>query len=169
MVKIFFISVILFVGCVFSQNYDYAEKMEYFKTTNLGEDKLTLIDSTATHPYENIKKEITYNIDANKEIKKIFNTQGQLVEDLVFINSKLSSGIEYFINPSFPFLKSPRSFYMKTIDHKEVNYENIKSNTGLIEYLPQSKIAVIRVRMYINNTQEFYILNTAQGRKIYYF
>ena len=150
-----FFSVVFFsVGFVCAQHYDYGQQVQYFKTPNLVLDTIIFRDSTHSQYSNSVTKEIIYSVNANKTIKKTFNHHGNLIEELVFLNKELVSGIEYFINPTFPFLKSPRSFVMRTIEHNEVSYENIKSNIGLIEYVPQSKIAILRLRIYTNNKRK---------------
>ena len=167
--KLFFSLAFFLVGFVFAQHYDYGQGMEYFTPPNLEIDTIIFRDSTELQYSNTVTKEIIYSVNTNKTIKKTFNRHGNLIEELVFLNKELIAGIEYFSNPIFPFLKSPRSFVIRTIEHNELNYENIKSNAGLIEYLPQSKKAIFRLRIYTNNKQEFYILNTNRGDKIYYF
>ena len=144
-----------FQGVVFSQHYDTG-----FKTQYVGIEKENAVNGKL--------KEWVLTINAEKKIKKIFNTDGSLREDLVFINDVMTSGIEYFENESFPFLKSPRKFQVKEIEKNIINYENVKFSESLIKYLPQVKRGVFKVRVYSNQGKAFYILKIGGENKLYF-
>ena len=91
-----------------------------------------------------------------------------MIEELVFVDNILVSGIEYFTNPKFPFLKTPRSFIVKTIEQEVANYHNMQFTASLVKYLPELKRAVFNVRLYTSKNNNFYILNLGHGSKIYY-
>jgi len=111
---------------------------------------------------------VEFQLNSNKVIKKVFNQNQELVEELVFIDQILISGVEYFINKEFPFLDTPRNFIIKELEHVVSDYKNIKFSPSLIKYLPNFQKGVFRVRLYTLNDQTFYILNTGFGNKIYF-
>ena len=113
-------------------------------------------------------KEIIYTLSSNKKLKKIFNKEGHLVEELVFINGKLSVGIEYYIHTKYPFLDVPRSFKIENIERIISNYENIKLTSSLIKYMPKLKKAIFQVRVYQHKDSEFYILKSNKGEELYF-
>ena len=140
---------------MFSQHYDIGYPEQYIDIQILKED--------STHV-----KEIIYTISDQKKVKKVFNSEGSIIEELVFIDDTLTSGIEYFSHHKFPFLETPRIFEMKNIERNEINYQNIKLTSSLIQYMPNSKKAIFRVRVYQNNKSKFYILKLNHSEKLYY-
>ena len=87
---------------------------------------------------------------------------------MVFINGVMTSGVEYFENETFPFLKSPRKFQVKEIEKNIINYENVKFSESLIKYLPQFKRGVFKVRVYSNQGKTFYVLKIGGEDKLYF-
>ena len=81
-------------------------------------------------------------------------------EELVFINGKLSAGIEYYTHTKYPFLEIPRSFEIQNIERIISNYENIKFTSSLIKYMPKLKKATFKLRVYKHKDSEFYILKS---------
>ena len=154
--KIILGAVLLLCQGVFSQHYDFGYSTEY-KTIISGE-----LDST------NLKI-IEFVLSDNKKIKRIFNQKDKLLEELVFINDSLVSGVEYFRHPTFSFLDNPRTFQIQEVEKELANYQNIKFTASLIKYLPKLKKGIFKVRVYhSNNNTSFYILETSQGSKIYF-
>lgn len=148
--------VLLFVSKFsFSQNYDIGYNTPYITINN------TKLDT-------NQFKETIYTLSDNKEVKKIFNNDGALIEELVFIDGELSAGIEYFTHYKFNFLGIPRHFEVQTVEREISNYENIKFSSSLIQYMPKSKKAVFRVRVYTHDESEFYILKLNRVEKLYF-
>ncbi|MAQ31787.1 MAG: hypothetical protein CMD26_03530 [Flavobacteriales bacterium] len=156
MIRIVTCSIVLLFQIVFSQHYDIGYNTHYKQIVEIQLDDKNF-------------KAVDFIIDDNKKVTKIFNLQNTIIEELVFVDDILVSGVEYFTNPKFPFLKTPRSFIMQTIEQEVANYYNIQFTSSLIKYLPKLKKAVFNVRLY-NSTKNnnFYILNTGHGSKIYY-
>lgn len=152
------INVIIFFLCstaVYSQHYDIGHNTNYFGIHNIDSSKYRVIKTV-------------FNVDPEKEIKRIFNNDGALMEELVFVDGKLSSGIEYFIHPHFPFLEIPRSFQIEDVTHRFSNYKNMNTTSSLVKYQMQYEGDVITVRVYNNQIQDFYIIDTDQGYKLYF-
>ena len=150
--------IIVFILCpifLFSQHYDIGYPENYTAIHEFIDDSTQI-------------KKITYTINDRKKIKKIFNSDGRIIEELVFIDDELSSGIEYFTYLQFQFLEKPRTFEMQNIERNVINYENIKMSSSLIQYMPKSKKAIFRVRVYKNNKSEFYILKLNGSEALYY-
>ena len=156
-----------------SQHYDIGYNTEYQKIM------VPYMESQV----DNTKfKIIDFIINDKKKIKKIFNKcagctdeftcnfpNHKILEELVFIDNVLVSGIEYFIHPKFPFLSIPRHFQIQEIEREVANYQNIKFTASLIKYLPKMQKGIFKVRVYQETDQKsFYILETAQGSKIYF-
>ena len=140
---------------IFSQHYDIGYPEQYVDIQEFNDDSTQIT-------------EITYTIDSKKKVKKIFNSDGKIIEELVFIDDKLSSGIEHFTYLKFQFLETPRTFEMQNIERNVINYENIKLSSSLIQYMPKSKKAIFRVRVYKNNNSDFYILKLNDSEELYY-
>ncbi len=150
--------VLLFICCSqvgFSQYYDVGYSTNY----------LGIYEFKSSE--KNFKEKIL-KIDPIKTIKRVFDADGILVEELIFINGELVSGVEYFINPSFPFLKVPRDFKMEHIRHKISRYSKIKFTSSLTSYIPKDEEHLFRVRVYNNKGQDFFILNKFETPKLYY-
>ena len=145
----------LLLNFVFAQHYDFGYNTNYQHIEEVKVDNNTF-------------KEVAYTISANKKIKKIFNAHDILLEELVFIDDQLCSGIEYFIHAKFPFLKSPRSFKIETIERDLSNYENVKFSSSLVKYMPKLKKATFKVRVYKHNKSEFYLLDTNTRQELYF-
>ena len=139
----------------FSQYYDVGYNTDYFSIQNLN-----FSDTTSSFQ--------EFRLSLDKNVKKVFNKEYQLLEDLVFINQILVSGVEYFVNLEFPFLDIPRNFEIKEVEHDILNYENVQFSESLVKYLPKFNKAVFRVRLYVHNEKHFYILNTGLGNKMYF-
>tara|TARA_B100000427_G_scaffold101291_1_gene83530 strand:- start:1297 stop:1779 length:483 start_codon:yes stop_codon:yes gene_type:complete len=146
---------ILFPNFLFSQHYDIGYPENYIAIHEFIDDS-------------NQTKEITYIINDHKKVTKVFNSDGRIIEDLVFIDGELTSGTEYFTYLQFQFLETPRTFEMQNIERSVINYENIKLSSSLIQYMPKSKKAIFRVRVYQNNKSEFYILKLNGSEELYY-
>tara|TARA_B000000565_G_C23534990_1_gene281290 strand:- start:35 stop:508 length:474 start_codon:yes stop_codon:yes gene_type:complete len=155
MIRIVTCSTVLLFQIVFSQHYDIGYNTDYKQIVEIQLDNKNF-------------KAVDFIIDDNKKVTKIFNLQNTMIEELVFVDNILVSGIEYFTNPKFPFLKTPRSFIMKTIEQEVANYHNIQFTASLVKYLPKLKKAVFNVRLYTSKNNNFYILNIGHGSKIYY-
>ena len=78
----------------------------------------------------------------------------------MFIDDVLVSGIEYFINPQFPFLKIPRSFQIQEVELEIANYQNIKFTASLIKYLPKMKKAIFKLRVYTDTDSRGFFMRT---------
>ena len=158
MIRTFIIYSVFLLSCQFtlSQHYDIGYNTEYNTIREIN------LDSTNY-------KTIEFSIDNNKKIKKLFTHDQNIIEELVFIDDVLVSGIEYFINPQFPFLKTPRSFQIQEVEREIANYQNIKFTASLIKYLPKMKKGIFKLRVYTDtDSTNFYILETNQGEKIYF-
>ena len=157
MVK-FFNIIILFFFYTFAsaQYYDVGYNTNYFDISNLDSSKYRIIKTV-------------FDVDPRKETKRIFNDNGKLMEELVFVNSALVSGIEYFTHPYFPFLQVPRSFKVEEVTHRVLDYENINASSSLVKYMIKDTLSeIINVRIYNNQIQDFYILGTSQGYNLYF-
>ena len=106
---------------LFSQHYDIGYPENYTAIHEFIDDSTQI-------------KEIIYTINDHKKVKKVFNSDGRIIEDLVFIDDKLTSGTEYFTYLKFQFLETPRTFEMQNIERSVINYENIKLSSSLIQY-----------------------------------
>ena len=147
--------VILLSQFTYAQHYDIGYNTDY----------KTIQES----PLDTTKfKETIYTISSNKKLKKIFNRDGKLIEELVFINGKLSAGIEYYTHTKYPFLEIPRSFEIQNIERIISNYENIKFTSSLIKYMPKLKKATFKLRVYKHKDSEFYILKSSKGEELYF-
>jgi hypothetical protein len=107
------------------------------------------------------------DLEPKKELKRVFNNEGELMEELVFIDGELVSGIEYFINSDFPFLQVPRSFKIEQLIHVFTDYKNTYTSSSLVKYERDTQSDWITVRLYNNQIQDFYILNTTTP-KLYF-
>ena len=106
------IIIFFFYTCAHAQYYDVGHNTNYFNISNLDSSKYRIIKTV-------------FNVDPSKETKRVFNANGKLMEELVFVNSVLVSGIEYFTHPYFSFLPIPRHFKIEEVKHKFSDYENI--------------------------------------------
>ena len=138
----------------FPQYYDIGYSPDYFGIYNLDSSKYRIIKTVL-------------DLEPKKELKRVFNNDGKLMEELVFIDGKLVSGIEYFINPDFPFLQVPRSFKIEQIAHVFKDYKNINTTSSLVQYERENYQDLVTVRLYNNQIQDFYILNTT-APKLYF-
>jgi len=143
-VTIFFF---LFSTYAFSQYYDIGYSPDYFGIYNLDSSKYRIIKTVL-------------DLEPTKELKRVFNNDGELMEELVFVDGDLVSGIEYFINSDFPFLQVPRSFKIEQITHVFKDYKNTHTSSSLVKYERDNQSDWITVRLYNNQIQDFYILNT---------
>ena len=141
-----------FSTCAFSQHYDIGYNTNYFSICNLNASKYRIINTAL-------------NLNPHKTIKRVFNDNGELMEELIFINGKLVSGIEYFINSKFPFLKVPRSFKVEdlTINHNMSKYYYKQITSSLVKYLPESKEIALTQRIYNQDGKDFYIMDITDG------
>ena len=149
---------ILLLFCTYSygQYYDVGHNTHYFNIANLDSSKYRIIKTV-------------FDADPLKETKRIFNYDGELMEELVYLNSTLISGIEYFIHPNFPFLQVPRIFKVEEVIHKSLDYENTNISSSLVKYdVRDTAPKIMTVRVYNNNIQDFYILNGDKGYSIYF-
>tara|TARA_Y100001968_G_C19384718_1_gene732257 strand:- start:1154 stop:1636 length:483 start_codon:yes stop_codon:yes gene_type:complete len=145
----------LLLNFAFSQHYDIGYNTDYQYIKEIESNNIT-------------KKEILYIINDNKKIKKIFDEKDVLLEELVFVDNQLVSGIEYFTHFKFPFLKKPRSFKIEYIERTVSNYENIKFSSSLVKYMPKLKTATFKTRVYQHNTSEFYLLHINRKYELYF-
>jgi len=100
-------------------------------------------------------------VEPKKKIKKVFSENGELLEELVFLNGILVGGIEYFVHSEFPFLDIPRRFHVEDITHNLATYKNMDITSSTVRYAPEFQNTILKVRVYNNDLQSFYILNTA--------
>mgnify|MGYP001169133681 CR=1 FL=1 len=150
------IIIFFFYTCAHAQYYDVGYNTNYFNISNLDSSKYRIIKTV-------------FNVDPSKETKRVFNANGELMEELVFVNSVLVSGIEYFTHPYFSFLSIPRHFKIEEVKHKFSDYENINTSSSLVKYMIRDTLSEsINVRMYNNQIQDFYILDGPQGYNLYF-
>ena len=144
--------------CAFSQYYDTGYNTNYFGIYNLNASKYRIIKTAL-------------NLNPHKKIKRVFNDNGELIEELIFINEKLVSGIEYFVNSKFPFLKVPRSFKVEKviINHNMSKYYCTQITSSLTKYLPESQEISLKRRIYNQEGQDFYIIDITAGFSKLYF
>ena len=145
----------LLLNFVIAQHYDIGHNTNYQHINEVAVNNTTF-------------KEVVYVISTNKKIKKIFNGNNTLLEELVFVDDQLVSGIEYFVDAKFPFLQIPRSFKIENIERVVSNYKNVKFSSSLIKYIPKLKKATFKVRVYKHNESEFYLLNTNTSQELYF-
>ena len=150
------IIIFFFYTCAHAQYYDVGHNTNYFNISNLDSSKYRIIKTV-------------FNVDPSKETKRVFNANGELMEELVFVNSILVSGIEYFTHPYFSFLPIPRNFKIEEVKHKFSDYENINTSSSLVKYMIRDTLSEsINVRIYNNQIQDFYILDGPQGYNLYF-
>ncbi|MBF25876.1 MAG: hypothetical protein CMP49_05105 [Flavobacteriales bacterium] len=143
---------------LFSQYFDIGYDQNFFNISDLNASKYRIIKTVVDfHP--------------EKDVKRVFNNKGELIEELVYINGNLSSGIEYFKDLDFPFLQVPRDFVVQDIEvnHNMAQYFYKKVNSSLTKYIPEAQIALFKLRVYNYDNQEFYILNIGNGRRKLFF
>ncbi|MBL31417.1 MAG: hypothetical protein CMP62_01640 [Flavobacteriales bacterium] len=110
-----------------------------------------------------------FTLEPKKKIKKVFSETGALLEELVFVNGVLVGGIEYFIHSEFPFLDTPRRFRIEAVTHSLATYKNMAITSSTVRYVPDFQNTTLKVRVYNNDMQSFYILNTTpHGRKLFF-
>ena len=148
--------IFFFYTCASAQYYDVGHNTNYFNIAHLDSSKYRIIKTV-------------FNVDPLKETKRIFNTAGELMEELVFVNRKLVSGVEYYFHPDFPFLQVPRDFQVEEVIHRTLDYENINMSSSLVKYqVKDTLLQIVNVRVYNNKIQDFYILDSPQGSKLYF-
>ena len=92
-----------------------------------------------------------------------------VLEELVFVNGVLVGGIEYFVHSEFPFLDTPRRFRIEAVTHRLATYKNMAITSSTARYAPDFQNTTLKVRVYNNDMQSFYILNTTlHGRKLFF-
>ena len=156
MVRVNIIIIFFFYTCAHAQYYDVGHNTNYFNISNLDSSKYRIIKTV-------------FNVDPSKETKRVFNANGELMEELDFVNSILVSGIEYFTHPYFSFLPIPRHFKIEEVKHKFSDYENINTSSSLVKYMIRDTLSEsINVRIYNNQIQDFYILDGPQGYNLYF-
>ena len=156
MVRVNIIIIFFFYTCAHAQYYDVGHNTNYFNISNLDSSKYRIIKTV-------------FNVDPSKETKRVFNANGELMEELDFVNSILVSGIEYFTHPYFSFLPIPRNFKIEEVKHKFSDYENINTSSSLVKYMIRDTLSEsINVRIYNNQIQDFYILDGPQGYNLYF-
>ena len=148
----------LFSTHLFSQYFDIGHDQNFFKISDLN-----------TSKYRVIKTVVDFN--SEHDVKRVFNNQGELIEELVYVNGNLSSGIEYFQDSDFPFLQIPRDFVIQDVEinHNMSQYFYQKVNSSLTKYTPESQFLVVPLRVYMHDEQEFYILSIGNGKRKLFF
>ena len=140
----------------FSQHYDIGYNTDYLNIYSPNSFDLTY-------------RSTIFTLEPKKKIKKVFSETGELLEELVFLNGVLVGGIEYFIHSKFPFLDAPRRFHVEDIVHNLATYKNMAITSSTVRYVPDFQNTTLKVRVYNNGLQSFYIVNTdLQGRKLFF-
>ena len=113
---------------------------------------------------------ILFTLSHGKTIQKVFNSDSELIEELVFMEGELMAGIEYFSHPNFPFLETPRSFSVQNIAQLDFNHDLIKKKyilniqnqappLQMSEDFRQVKYETFYTRVYTQDGNMFFIHN----------